>query len=1437
MRSLISKFRLKRLLKSSGGSSDESGVKPGKLEIVETQEALALAENLICDGIAHYSENGFSGSQNGNGAAAPETLNAFGRPVMNLGAESVSGAIAAGAGMGLTGLRAAVFVSGDHFSEGLNQVQVLPTKHIPIVLHASFREASGVESSHDGYHSAEDMGFFQVMPHSVQEAVDLTLLARWLAERALLPGLIASDRHVVERVVLPTVELVREFLGDSSAEIESPSAAQLLLFGGQRPAAPRWYDLDRPVSFSSLQGSNDGISATVGQEVFFSKHLAALAEQGMAKLGKLTGRPLSPVAEYGVSDADQVVVTQGSAYQTVRAAAELMRKEKGWKVGVLGVTWLRPFPATQIRNALGKKKVVVLECTSSPLAGEPPLLRELRSCLPTEGKQWVSATYGLNGQPLHLGEVTQLIAESRSKEPPAKLWLGITSSKPKAGDFPKREGLLTAVNSDYPELTKATVKAVEPLDYPGNETMSLQWVGPCTSSISETMARLAETCSDVAGPEVHGYGWSPEPGVLSIRVSAGKSPAPIPEVGAHIDILLLGRLGLDLIYNPLADLRKGGSVVIESERSAEEIWALMPDFWRSEIRRLQLRLYKVEDGFEELNAAASALLSKAVEVPFPELNWAEAADPAVESSEVPALIRRVGEANTDYDNLPRFWGEVMQPKRGGISDNSPDPLVTLGAVPPYTAALARPRGTALPNIPKLHAEKCTGCGRCWPVCPDSAIGVTVLGLQEYLDSAAGLTGIDGKVAGAVKRAHRPIAARAASILSKQENRQITTKILTDAYKAVSEKMSIPDAEREEYNNIFRATVEIASKLNPVISPIFYDQPESAKKGTGKLLLLAINPDACQGCQLCITNCPETALTAVERAGEIRGQSQEGWRVWEQMPDTAGETIAQAAGSLDWGTMAARLLSRHCSQVQAVGSFGEPGSGERLAARLVTSITESVIQKHMTALAAKSEGLAKSLNDEVKALLAEGLSGAESGAIQAALEKLPRHRTNLSDLSDRLSELGKSVSVDPVKTLRLIQIAQELSDDHWNITEGVHGLGRARFGVVILSNRIARWAGRFPNHPYLAPLIVDPSKDGAQLVFGLAKAITAKHLDKIRLQRKAELWLEAPPDLPGRLYDVDLIGWQDLSDEEKLACSPLLVFADETALGRQGLAEFSSLLTSELPIKVVLLDSRNIKEQAAEPALLAISYQSAFVLSSSLAYPEHFAAGLDRGLSYPGPSLVHLHVPVPSEDGYPPARTIERAHLAVEARVHPLLTFDPSADGTFGLRLSLEGNPSLASDWGELNPLEWALGEKRFVKDFSPIDDDTHAVSLEEYIELDPAERIGETVELEDPAKGEMLGASSKLADEAARRLLIWRTYQEIAGQTSPFVERIRADLEKEIEAKQQEKFEAMQKDYEGRLAELKRESDGKVADKLRQRLLVLAGFGSSSSESKDDTNE
>ena len=52
------------------------------------------------------------------------------------------------------------------------------------------------------------------------------------------------------------------------------------------------------------------------------------------------------------------------------------------KVGVLGVRGLRPFPGAEAARLLGKgAQVCVLERMVTPLAGDPPLLRELRAAL------------------------------------------------------------------------------------------------------------------------------------------------------------------------------------------------------------------------------------------------------------------------------------------------------------------------------------------------------------------------------------------------------------------------------------------------------------------------------------------------------------------------------------------------------------------------------------------------------------------------------------------------------------------------------------------------------------------------------------------------------------------------------------------------------------------------------------------------------------------------------------------------------------------------------------------------------------------------------------------------------------------------------------------------------------------------------------------------
>ena len=237
MRNLISKLRFEGLRKALGGPPAEGDSRPVKTEVLEIQEAVAIVEAMICDMIAHCPGEEGSALQSQNGFSAS---NVFGRRVVTTEVNRVAEGIAAGAGMAMSGLRSAVFLPGDHLSEGYSQLESIANRHVPLVVHAAFREGFGAGSSHAGYHGASDLGLFQVMPHSVQQALDLTLLARWVAERSLIPGMVALDRRLVEHAAFPTPEAIREFLGLPDDEIPSPNPAQLLLFGGRRRAIPAW---------------------------------------------------------------------------------------------------------------------------------------------------------------------------------------------------------------------------------------------------------------------------------------------------------------------------------------------------------------------------------------------------------------------------------------------------------------------------------------------------------------------------------------------------------------------------------------------------------------------------------------------------------------------------------------------------------------------------------------------------------------------------------------------------------------------------------------------------------------------------------------------------------------------------------------------------------------------------------------------------------------------------------------------------------------------------------------------------------------------------------------------------------------------------------------------------------------------------------------------
>ncbi len=219
---------------------------------------------------------------------------------------------------------------------------------LPIVMTVANRAIGApinIWNDHTDALSQRDCGWIQLFAEDNQEALDLHIQAFRLGEELSLPVMVCMDgfilTHAYERVDIPTQEQVDAFLP---------------------PYEPRQVlDPAAPVS----------IGAMVGPEAFMEVRYLAHVKQRQAldlipawadEFRRIFGRQSGGLTHaYRISDAEVIVVALGSVLGTIKDTVDEMR-ERGAKIGVLGISCFRPWPTAAVRTALaGAKRVVVLE--------------------------------------------------------------------------------------------------------------------------------------------------------------------------------------------------------------------------------------------------------------------------------------------------------------------------------------------------------------------------------------------------------------------------------------------------------------------------------------------------------------------------------------------------------------------------------------------------------------------------------------------------------------------------------------------------------------------------------------------------------------------------------------------------------------------------------------------------------------------------------------------------------------------------------------------------------------------------------------------------------------------------------------------------------------------------------------------------------------------
>ncbi len=259
--------------------------------------------------------------------------------------ESEHSAMSAALGAAAVGARTFTATS----SQGLlYMAEVLPYvsgARFPIVMMNANRALAvpwALLSDHRDSLSQLDSGWIQVYCEDAQETLDMIIQAYRVAEdeRVMTPMMVNLDgfvlTHTYELVELPDQAALKSFLPDYSTDNKM--------------------DLDAPKSVC-LAAMNHYMEYMMKQELDM-RNVESIIEETDREYGEMFGRSYGGMIEQYMCDgADAVLVTLGSVTGTARVVVDSMRSE-GYKVGLVKLRFMRPFPKEEIIEIGSKVKAI-----------------------------------------------------------------------------------------------------------------------------------------------------------------------------------------------------------------------------------------------------------------------------------------------------------------------------------------------------------------------------------------------------------------------------------------------------------------------------------------------------------------------------------------------------------------------------------------------------------------------------------------------------------------------------------------------------------------------------------------------------------------------------------------------------------------------------------------------------------------------------------------------------------------------------------------------------------------------------------------------------------------------------------------------------------------------------------------------------------------------
>ncbi|MCJ7596679.1 MAG: pyruvate:ferredoxin (flavodoxin) oxidoreductase [Desulfobacterales bacterium] len=682
--------------------------------------------------------------------AAHGRKNIFGQVLKVVEMQSETGAAGAVHGALSAGARSTTFTASQGLLLMIPNMYKIAGELMPTVFHVSARaiaaHALSIFGDHSDINAVRETGFSLLASASVQEVMDLALVAHLASTRASLPFVHFFDGFRTS-MEIQKIELIDYKVMAKLVDWEAIEEFRSRCLNPEYPQM-RGTAQNPDIFFQSKEASNP-----------FYARIPYIVQEEMQKVGDVTGRHYNLFDYAGDPEADRVIVSVASSCDVIEETVNYLNSI-GERVGLLKVRLYHPFSKEHFLRALPStvKRLAVLDRTKSPGALGEPLYRDISTLFQERDEHplIVGGRYGLGSKDFTPTMVKAVFDNLRGSAPKNHFTVGIVDDVSYTSlDLGKE------IDTALPGTVRCKFWGLGADGTVGANKNAIKIIGENTNMFAQ--AYFAYDAKKSGGITMSHLRFSPQ------RIQS-------PYLLTYSDFIACHNPAFVNQYNILEGIKEGGSFLLNSPWTREEMEDKLPDLMKRTIAQKKLNFYNIdavkiaselglggrinmimqaaffhianvippEEAFKYIKEAIEKTYGKKGEqIVKMNVDAVDGAVGALQKIEVPSSWATAGREAYSGSEESDFVEKVMRPMVAQQGDKLPVSAFSPDGIFPTATTQYEKRGIAI-LVPEWIPENCIQCNQCAFVCPHAVIRPVLAESEDLTEAPKDFVTVEAK---------------------------------------------------------------------------------------------------------------------------------------------------------------------------------------------------------------------------------------------------------------------------------------------------------------------------------------------------------------------------------------------------------------------------------------------------------------------------------------------------------------------------------------------------------------------------------------------------------------------------------------------------------------------------------------------------------------------